>query len=124
MTFAGRRTVTVLLVEDAAETRQVLTELLEMRGMQVVATATAAEALAAGDRAGTGSIDVLLADLHLPDGDGGQVARRLKGRHPHMRSLFLSGDSAPPLDGDQAYLRKPVGIDTILGQIRALLQSA
>jgi two-component system, cell cycle sensor histidine kinase and response regulator CckA len=125
MTFAERRTVTVLLVEDAPETRHVLTELLEMQGLRVVAASTAEEALAAGTRARSDSIDLLLADLHLPDGDGGQVASSLKARHPHMRSLFLSGASAPKLDPGQAFLRKPAGFATILGQIHALLpQSA
>lgn len=123
MAFAGRPTVTVLLVEDVPETRDVLTELLEMQGMCVVATGTAAEAIAAGTRAS--SIDLLLADLHLPDGEGGQVASSLKLRHPHMRSLFLSGESSPQLDAGQAFLRKPAGFATILGQIYALLpQSA
>lgn len=123
MTFAGQRIVTVLLVEDAPETRHVLTELLEMQGLRVVAAGTAAEAIAAGIRAK--SIDLLLADLHLPDGDGGQVASSLKRRHPNMQSLFLSGESYPQLDPGQAFLRKPAGFATILGQIRALLpQSA
>ena len=123
MTFAARRIVTVLLVEDVPETRHVLTELLEMQGLRVVATGTAAEAIAEGIRAQ--SIDLLLADLHLPDGDGGQVASRLQRCHPHMRSLFLSGESSPQLDPGQVFLRKPAGFATILGQIRALLpQSA
>jgi CheY-like chemotaxis protein len=116
-------TFTVLLVEDASDVRDVLAELLELHGMRVVAAGSVAEALAAAGQAGT--VDLLLTDLNLPDGNGEQVAERLMPGHPHMRSLFLSGDRQPPLGPGQAFIRKPASVHTILGQIRSLLpQSA
>lgn len=119
MSSSRRGAVTVLLVEDAPDTRYILTTLLEMEGLRVLPAASVAEALAAGVRARR--IDLLLADLRLPDGAGEEVASRLQPRHPEMRSLFLSGGAPPPLAAGQAYLRKPAGIDRILGEIRALL---
>lgn len=114
---------TVLLVEDAQDVRDVLAELLELHGMRVVAAGSVAEALAVAREAGT--VDLLLTDLNLPDGSGGQVAERLMPGHPHMRSLFLSGDRPPPLAPGQAFIQKPASLHTILGQIRSLLpQSA
>lgn len=119
MTFAERGTITVLLVEDAPDNRDVLAEVLELHGLRVLATGSVEEALATAGQAG--KVDLLLADLHLPDGDGGQMARLLMRHHPQMRSLFLSGSGPPPLGEGQAFLRKPAGIATILDQIRCLL---
>jgi CheY-like chemotaxis protein len=123
MTFAGRGTITVLVVEDAPETREVLVELLELHGLRVLAAGSVEEAVGAAGRAET--IDLLLADMNLPDGSGEEVARRVTRCHPHMRCLFLSGDRPPRLAAGQAYLRKPASVRTILGEIDSLLpQSA
>jgi CheY-like chemotaxis protein len=119
MTFAERGSITVLLVEDAPETRDLLAELLELHGLRVLATGSVAEALRVARKAGT--IDLLLADLELPDGNGRQLAQTLLGQQPEMRSLFLSGARPPTLGAGQAFLRKPARIDRILGEIRGLL---
>jgi len=120
MTFAGRSTITVLLVEDVLETREVLAELLELHGLRVLVTGSVAEALTVARRAGT--IDLLVTDLQLPDGDGSQIARTLVRQRPEMRSLFLSGDRPPVLGFGQSFLRKPARIDSIMGEIRGLLR--
>ncbi len=123
MPFAGRRTITVLLVDDASDVRELLAALLEIHGFTVVTAGSAAEALTAARR--VAEIDLLLADLRLPDGDGTEVARNVVRIHPGLRSLFISGSAAPPLADGQAYLRKPARVAAILNEIRALLpQSA
>lgn len=122
MNVTGRGSITVLLVEDSSDTREVLAEFLELNGLRVLAARSAAEAEAAGVAARR--IDLLLVDLHLPDGDGGQVACTLQRRHPEMRSLFLSGDWPPPLGAGQAFLRKPVRLATLLGEIQSLLHQS
>jgi len=119
MAFGERGTITVLLVEDAPETRELLTEILELHGLRVLATGSVAEALTVAGRAGT--IDLLVTDLHLPDGNGPQIAQNLGRQRPEMRSLFLSGDLPPQLGAGQSYLRKPARIASILGEIRGLL---
>ena len=114
--------ITVLLVEDSTDARELFACLLELNGLRVVGAASAAEALAAGQK--QAAIDVLLADLHLPDGGGVEVAATLEQIHPAMRSLFMSGDSAaPPLGAGQAFIRKPAGIAAILREIDSLLRS-
>lgn len=123
MTFAGGRTVTVLLVEDSPDARELLAALLEIHQFRVITAGSVVQALTAGLR--MDRIDVLVADLGLPDGDGVQVARTLRRHHPYLRTLFISGSLPPPLVDGQAYLRKPAGIAAILIQIRGLLgQSA
>jgi CheY-like chemotaxis protein len=113
--------ITVLLVEDSLDAREILVSLLVMNGMQVVGAATAAEALAAGHEHET--IHLLLTDLNLPDGSGGEVAAALQRIHPAMRSLFISGAAAPPLGAGQAFLQKPVSIAAVLREIDGLLRS-
>lgn len=123
MAFAGRRTITVLLVEDVTDARELLATLLELHDFRVITAASAVQALMAGLAADR--IDVLLADVLLPDGDGVQVARSLRRHHPRLRTLFISGSQPPPLADGQAFLRKPARIAAILIQIGALVgQSA
>jgi CheY-like chemotaxis protein len=123
MTFAGGRTVTVLLVEDSPDARYLLATLLEVNGLRVLSAASAQEALDAARQAGP--IDILLSDLRLPDGDGTEVASSIEQIQPGIRSLFISGDAPPPLAPGQAFLRKPARIVAILREIRALVpQSA
>jgi CheY-like chemotaxis protein len=116
-----RPAITVLLVEDSHDAREILLTMLVMNGMQVVGAATAAEALAAGQEHAT--IHLLLTDLNLPDGSGGEVAAALQRIHPAMRSLFISGAAAPPLGAGQAFLQKPVAIAAVLRKIDDLLRS-
>jgi CheY-like chemotaxis protein len=119
MVAVHRARITVLLVEDMLDAREILAALLEMHGLHVIGAATAAEALAAGRN--QPAIDVLLADLHLPDGSGREVAEALTAVHPAMRSLFVSGDPPAALGARQAFLRKPVRIGAILGAIESLM---
>jgi len=117
-----RPAITVLLVEDSRDAREILVALLEMHGLRVVGAATAAEALAAGREQAT--IHLLLSDLNLPDGTGGEVAAALQRIHPAMRSLFMSGAMRPPpLGSGQALLQKPVRIAAVLREIDDLLRS-
>lgn len=123
MAFAGRRTITVLLVEDATDARELMAMLLELHGFRVVAAASAREALSAGRR--MGNLDLLMADVRLPDGDGSQIANFLRGTHPGLRSLFISGGPPPPLSEGEAFLAKPARIAAILTEINGLFgQSA
>ncbi len=111
----------VLLVEDVADVRETLAELLEQAGLLVDSAGSAAEALAHDESPGGGEIDLLVADIHLPDGSGGDLAMTLARRHPSMRCLFLSGAMPHELSAGQAFLRKPASIRDIMRQIDALL---
>lgn len=111
--------ITVLVVEDSQDALEILVTLLEMNGMRVVGAATFAEALAAGQQQPT--IHLLLTDVNLPDGRGGEVAAALEPIHPSMRTLFMSGAHPPPLAAGQAFVRKPVCMAALLHAIDHLL---
>ena len=57
----------ILLVEDHADTREVLTRLLKGLGFVVTAVGTVKESVAAAERY---AFDLLLSDIGLPDGSG------------------------------------------------------
>ena len=72
-----RGAVTVLVVDDEFEGRDLLQRLLERQGLTVALAADAAEALAYLERHGPPSLIVL--DLVMPGEDGFRVVERLAG---------------------------------------------
>jgi two-component system, cell cycle sensor histidine kinase and response regulator CckA len=82
----------VLLVEDEPGVRQFAALALRMSGYSVI---EAGSAFAAERAAGefSGSIDLLMTDLHLPDGAGPALAEWMAVAWPGVRVLFLSGSA-------------------------------
>jgi PAS domain S-box-containing protein len=109
--LAGKR---VLLVEDNASQRQLLSRLLSAWGMEVTCCALAAEAQAA---VRTRPFDLALLDATLPDRDGLTLAADLQTAQPRLLPLVLTGrnfiSTAEPLPT----LAKPVKAS----QLRKLL---
>jgi PAS domain S-box-containing protein len=70
--------VCVLVVEDEADTREVLARVLESCGALVTAVASAAEALMTFDVA---TPDVLVSDIAMPVEDGYTLIGRIRARH-------------------------------------------
>ena len=80
---------TVLLVDDDAAVRDMMTATLEHKGFQVVAAANVTEALR---HITTESFDVLLTDLHMPNpGDGFTVVTAMRHSQPEALTLLVSG---------------------------------
>jgi CheY-like chemotaxis protein len=78
-------------VEDNEQVLSVRKFLLETRGYRVVAVSAAAEALEYLQASVQGSVDLLLADLLLPQMDGNDLIRRAKQLHPGLPGLLVSG---------------------------------
>ena len=81
--------VRVFLVDDHEIVRRGLRELLESEGdLTVVGEAgTAEEALA---RIPVAAPQVAVLDVRLPDGDGVEVCREVRSRHPEIQCLMLT----------------------------------
>jgi PAS domain S-box-containing protein len=71
--------ITVLVVDDDADARQLIATVLDERGARVVAVGSAAEALAALDQLRP---DVLLSDIEMPGDDGYALIRRIRALPP------------------------------------------
>ncbi|MFF7762189.1 hybrid sensor histidine kinase/response regulator [Streptomyces griseorubiginosus] len=103
--------LSVLIVEDNADLAATYHTLLERQGHRVTTVHTGADALAATE---SGSFDVVLCDLGLPDIDGYTVARRMRARPDggRPRLIAVSGFSR----GTDRALSRAAGFDAHLTQ--------
>lgn len=118
----ARTTRVVLLVEDEADVRQVVGEILRRAGHTVHPADSLASADAVLDGL-PGPIDVLLTDLVLPGGSGLEVARRVQARQPGVPVLYMSGYAESVFGGSQPVdhlLQKPFTSRTLLTALDAV----
>jgi DNA-binding response OmpR family regulator len=117
----------VLVVEDDDGIALPLTRTLEREGYQV---ARESLGLAGLDRALSGTVDLVILDLGLPDLDGLEVCRRLREDGFTGGILILTArsgelDRVVGLDvGADDYMAKPFGLAELLARARALLRRA
>ena len=102
--------------------------MLRAAGFRTIEAETGAEALA---RAYVDRPDVILLDIRLPDLDGAEVARRLKG-DPRtadipvvaLTSLALGEAASGSLEaGFDGYLEKPIDVREFPDEVRRFLQA-
>ena len=117
--------LSILVIEDNADTRDVLKLMLEVEGASVETAENGEQGLRAAERLRP---DIVLCDIGLPDIDGFEVARRIRARTDLAvsRLIALTGygqaeDMRQAIKaGFDAHLTKPVNLD----QLMALLVSA
>jgi PAS domain S-box-containing protein len=124
---AGLNRVRALIVDDDRDARELLTELLCSRGVQVTAAESGAACLAALDRA---LPDIIISDIAMPGLDGFQLMEQVRKRPPdhggRVPAVALSGyaghqDSERSLaSGFDAHLSKPVDVDELIVIIATL----
>jgi len=114
----------VILIEDEVQIRRFVRAALEAEGWQVHEADTAKRGLA---DAGTRKPDLLIVDLGLPDGDGLDVIRDVRG-WSNVPIIVLSArtnetDKIAALDaGADDYLAKPFGLGELMARVRANLR--
>jgi two-component system, NtrC family, response regulator AtoC len=79
---------TVLVVEDEADSRQMIVESLEAAGFAAAQSPNATDALARLDGF---AYDALVVDVKLPDGDGLDLLDEALSRYPDMRCVVTTG---------------------------------
>jgi signal transduction histidine kinase/ActR/RegA family two-component response regulator len=125
--FTALRGVRVLVVDDAADARELLVTVLEQYGAEAVAVGSAADALEAVRRQPP---DVLVSDIGMPGESGYALVRRLRALPRHaggnVPALALSAyarddDSQQALRaGFQLHLGKPVEPARLAAAVAAL----
>jgi two-component system KDP operon response regulator KdpE len=116
----------VLVVEDDAQVRRFLRAALSSHAFRLVEAGTVREA---EQLATSHNPDVYLLDLGLPDGDGVDLARRLRDwtRAPIivLSARGREEDKVNALDaGADDYLTKPFGVNELLARLRVALRHA
>src|SRR3984957_2399571 len=110
-----------ILVEDERQIRRFVRTALEAEGWSVHETETLRQGLI---DAGTRKPDLLILDLGMPDGDGMELLRDLRG-WSNVPVIVLSArvgeqDKIEALDaGADDYLTKPFGVGELLARVRA-----
>ncbi|MET0857215.1 MAG: response regulator, partial [Telluria sp.] len=107
---ASPAALSILVVEDNTDMREMTTEVLAALGYQVASAGSGEEALALLAQR---SVDVLLTDVGLPGMSGYQLAERARA-HGIGAVLFASGYGASSdLPPGTFWLQKPFSLDNI-----------
>jgi two-component system response regulator PilR (NtrC family) len=114
----ARRPLSVIVVEDERDLRELLVFALEVAELEVNAAASLAEARSLLD--GPLKPDVLIADFSLPDGTGPDLLALCAAARPTLCMLLTGHDARDiPAGGFDVVLTKPVLPETLLGAIRS-----
>ncbi|MDP4509185.1 response regulator transcription factor [Nonomuraea turcica] len=115
---------TLLVVEDEPSLRELLVGCLR-EGFEVVAAADGREAVRLVQRHAP---DLIVLDVMLPDLDGFDVVRRLRGGGDRTPVLFLTARDATAdkvrglTAGGDDYVTKPFSLEELIARIHALLR--
>ena len=118
----------ILVVEDQADNRRILRDLLSSVGYEILEAVTGDEGVTV---AVTQHPDLILMDIQLPGIDGYEATRRIKADPAlyhipiiAVTSYALSGDDAQALAaGCDAYVAKPFSPRALLAKVREYLPS-
>ncbi len=127
LTVAELAGLTVLVVDDEADARNLIKRVLEDCGAEVITAGTASEALLAVE---SGKPDVLVSDIGMPDADGFELLRRVRalgadrgGRIPAiaLTAFARSEDRTRALrSGFLVHVSKPVDPSELIATVASV----
>ena len=107
----GARSPRVLVVDDEVLPRRAVARWLGGLGLEVVAVATAAEAL---DLLAQDKFDVVVADWLLGPGERGDwLLSEVRSRYPEIRRVLFSGQPIDDPSCAHFYIAKPASVDAL-----------
>lgn len=118
------RTGRVLVVDDERDQTEILTDMLEPEGHQVVSTQDPEEAARLLE---DGEFDLLISDLSMPGMSGWDLSRRARDLHPEIGIMVVTGlgggfgEEELRKAGADLCLPKPVTLERILQAVEELL---
>ena len=116
----------ILVIEDTEDNRQIVRDLLESAGYELIEALDGLEGVAAAEREHP---DLILMDIQLPGIDGYEATRRIRAVPAlatvpiiAVTSYALSGDEAKAVEaGCDGYVSKPFSPRALLAKVREYL---
>lgn len=117
----------ILYIEDNVGNRALVKRILEAEGHSVSEAVDGPSGL---KMAAEGKFDLILLDINLPEIDGYDLARRLRGM-PNLRTVPILALTANVMQGDRertlaagcdGYIQKPIDVDRLPDQVMAALR--
>ncbi len=125
--LAGKETI--LVVEDDAALRELISTALRKYGYTVVEASNGGEALLICEKGKT-PIHLMLTDVVMPQMSGRALAERLALSYPEMKVLYMSGYTGDAivhhgvLDSGLNFIQKPFKILSLIEKVREVLGAA
>lgn len=122
-TAKGKSPLTVLVIEDHPDQRDLLAIVLQREGYRVVTAANGIEAL---EKLEVEKVQIALSDIMMPKMDGFELINRIRS-NPALKSIYLilitariqEGDRVRGLDlGADDYITKPFSFSELLARVR------
>jgi len=116
----------ILVIEDTEDNRQIVRDLLESAGYELIEALDGLEGVAAAEREHP---DLILMDIQLPGIDGYEATRRIRAV-PALAAVPIIAVTSYALSGDEAktraagcdgYVAKPFSPRQLLARIREFL---
>jgi two-component system, cell cycle response regulator DivK len=116
----------ILVIEDTEDNRQIVRDLLESAGYELIEALDGLEGVAAAEREHP---DLILMDIQLPGIDGYEATRRIRAV-PALAAVPIIAVTSYALSGDEAktraagcdgYVAKPFSPRQLLAKIREFL---
>ncbi|MDF2713077.1 MAG: sensor hybrid histidine kinase [Paenibacillus sp.] len=118
----------ILIAEDNEVNQFVLSKMVEKLGYSVTVVENGEDAVEAVKRY---PYDIIFMDVQMPNMDGIQATRLIKGSEPFKKNIFIVAVTAHAMKGDSEkylaagmdeYVSKPISIDAVSGVIDKFLK--
>jgi DNA-binding NtrC family response regulator len=125
----SERTPTILVIDDEALIRAMLSDYLQECGFKVLEGSNADEAILIIEKTDV-IIDLVFSDVSMPGSmDGFGLAKWIRVNRPGLPVILTSGDAkktslAKELCEGEPFLAKPYDLEVVVGQIRAAIDAA
>jgi len=125
LTRADGTPLRVLVVDDEENIAELLRMALRYEGWDVEVALTGTKAVSTAKRQRP---DAVVLDMMLPDFDGLEVLRRMRGDDPNVPVLFLTAKDAVEdrvaglTAGGDDYVTKPFSLEEVVARLRALMR--
>jgi CheY-like chemotaxis protein len=128
--MVGAFVARILVVDDEAQTREMLLQMLEREGHEVQVAEDGAVAL---DLCRQAQFDLVLTDILMPNKEGLETITELRREYPQLKIIVMSGGSrtshmnflgVAKMLGAHLALAKPIARQEILEAISAVLEQA